>query len=75
MEQKLGISILVGLGTLATSGCGSGSDDNSGTLAQSVTRTGAVQKGPFVLGSTVNVSPLDAKGSLSGQVFNTKTIK
>ena len=71
-SKKLGISILVGLGTLATWGCG-GSDDNSGTVAQSVSLTGAVQKGPFVLGSTVNVSPLDTKGSPLGLVFNTKT--
>lgn len=76
-SKKLGISILLGLGTLTTWGCGgadNNSGDDSGTMVQSVTLTGAVQKGPFVLGSTVNVSPLDAKGSPSGQVFNTKTI-
>ncbi len=54
---------------MATWGCG----DNSGTMTQAVTLAGAVQKGPFVLGSTVNVSTLDAKGSPLGQVFNTKT--
>ncbi|HAB19119.1 MAG TPA: hypothetical protein DCE44_22100 [Verrucomicrobiales bacterium] len=67
--RRLGISALVGLGTMATWGCG----DSVGTMTQSVTLAGAVQKGPFVLGSTVNVSTLDAKGNPLGQVFNTKT--
>lgn len=35
--------------------------------------SGAVQKGPFVLGSTINVSPLDATLNPTGQVFNTQT--
>ena len=35
---------------------------------------GAVQKGPFVVGSSVQVSLLDAALSPTGQVFNTQTI-
>ncbi len=34
--------------------------------------TGAVQKGPFLLGTTVSVSPLDASGKPTGQVFLTQ---
>lgn len=71
-SKKIGTSVLVGLGTMAAWGCG----DNSGAMPRmdpSVTLAGAVQKGPFVLGSTVNVSPLDARGNPLGQVFNTKT--
>lgn len=35
--------------------------------------SGAVEKGPFVLGSTVAVSATDALGNPTGQVFNTQT--
>ena len=42
-------------------------------MPAAVRLTGAVQKGPFVLGSTINVSPVDASGNPTGQVFNTKT--
>ncbi len=35
--------------------------------------TGAVQKGPFLLGSTITISAVDASGSPTGQVFNTMT--
>jgi N-acetylneuraminic acid mutarotase len=38
------------------------------------TLNGAVQKGPFVLGSTVVVSEVDATGSPSGRVYSTQTI-
>ncbi|MBN1612342.1 MAG: SUMF1/EgtB/PvdO family nonheme iron enzyme [Polyangiaceae bacterium] len=38
------------------------------------TLRGAVQKGPFVLGSSVAVSEVDASGSPSGQVYSTQTI-
>jgi hypothetical protein len=34
---------------------------------------GAVQKGPFVLGSTVTLSTIDATGNSTGQVYTTQT--
>jgi hypothetical protein len=34
---------------------------------------GAVQKGPFVLGSSIQVSTMDASGNPTGQTFNTDT--
>lgn len=43
----------------------------SGPLA--VRLSGAVEKGPFVLGSRVDVSPVDALGNPTGQVFGTHT--
>ena len=36
--------------------------------------TGAVQKGPFVLGSSLALSPVDGTGNPTGQVFMTETI-
>ena len=39
-----------------------------------VTLRGGVAKGPFVLGSSVTVSPLDAMGEPTGMVFKTNTI-
>lgn len=38
-----------------------------------VTLSGAVNKGPYVLGSTVSVSPVDGDGEPSGEVFLTQT--
>jgi hypothetical protein len=35
---------------------------------------GAVQKGPFVIGSSMSLSVVDAKGNPTGKVFNTQTI-
>jgi hypothetical protein len=35
---------------------------------------GAVQKGPFVLGSTVTLSAIDATGAPTGQTFSTQTL-
>jgi hypothetical protein len=40
----------------------------------SVTLEGAVQKGPFVIGSSVSVSVLNADLTPTGQVFNTQTV-
>lgn len=40
---------------------------------ETVRLQGGVQKGPFVLGSTVNVSPVDSLGNPTGQVFPTQT--
>ncbi len=35
--------------------------------------SGAVQKGPFVLGATVRVRPLDINGNSTGTIFSTET--
>ncbi len=48
-------------------GC-SGSDKSSFDV------TGAVEKGPFVQGSTVTISPLNSEFQPTGQVFTTQTI-
>jgi hypothetical protein len=47
-----------------TAGCSSKTDVNL---------TGAVHKGPFVLGSTIAVSPLDEAANPTGQTFLTQT--
>ena len=36
--------------------------------------SGALEKGPFVMGSTVNISPVDSNGNPTGLVFSTQTI-
>jgi cysteine-rich repeat protein len=45
-----------------------------GTSEDSVILQGSVQKGPLLLGSSVDVSPLDANGEPTGDVFGTATI-
>ncbi len=54
------------VGMIFLSSCGN-------SASQMIQLKGAVQKGPFVIGSTVNVSPFDDKGNPTGMVFNTKT--
>lgn len=62
-------------GMMSTDG-GSGSDSgqDGSTGAVEVSLSGAVQKGPFVLGSSVAVSPVNGLGNASGTVYNTATI-
>jgi len=60
--------VLLGFAEL---GCGQGT--GSPPEVQKVQLSGAIQKGPFVLGSTVNVSPLDSQGNPTGQLYSTKT--
>jgi cysteine-rich repeat protein len=48
------------------------SDDSSGESA-GVVLEGALHKGPFVLGSSVSVSPIDAAGNPTGAVYSTAT--
>ncbi len=50
-------------------GCSTHSED-----AAKVNLHGAVQKGPFVIGSTIEVSLLDDQLNPTGQVFNTQTV-
>ncbi len=54
-------------------GADAGSQDSDPTDVQRVQLNGAVDKGPFVLGSSVEISPVDANGSPTGQVFSTQT--
>lgn len=58
-----GVCLLCGLLVM---GCGD--DGNAPTKI-----SGAVQKGPFVLGSSLALSPVDATGNPTGQVFMTQT--
>jgi hypothetical protein len=51
----------------------SSKDDGSAGEAVAVSLRGAVQKGPYVLGSTVTVSELDSKASPTGKTFLTQT--
>lgn len=55
---------------LSLVGCGTPSSE---ATPVSVSLAGAVQKGPFVLGSTIQVSTLDWKLAPTGMVFNTQT--
>ena len=59
-------------------GCGAGNQGQTDmapdmTMPVPVQLAGAVQKGPFVLGSTVQVATVDASGNPTGQVFPTQT--
>ncbi len=55
---------------LVTSGCGPSTDKPAPVQ---VSLKGAVQKGPFVLGSSITISPLDANADPTGQAFLTQT--
>lgn len=69
--MKLGL-LCLGAGASLSSGCGPDATMTM-NMPMAVSLAGAVQKGPFVLGSTVNVSPLDDKLNPNGQVFSTQT--
>ena len=62
-----------GSGTANPAGGGADAGPDAGTTKQ-VKLHGAVQKGPFVVGSSVQVSLLNADLTPTGQVFNTQTI-
>ncbi len=66
----------ISLAVVASLSSGCGTTDGSGTTDGKPTQVslkGSVQKGPFVLGSTITVSPLDADGNPTGQAFLTQT--
>ncbi len=63
---------LGGLCCIGLNGCG-GAADVGETGVTSTGLTGTVQKGPFLLGSNVEVSLLDAHGDPTGSVFGTVT--
>lgn len=62
-----GVMLALGVGM----GCGSGGGGDE--PVEKIELSGALEKGPFVLGSTIEVAPVDDQGNPSGQVFNTQT--
>ena len=55
-------------------GCGGGIDGTGGPLGQEViTVSGAAQKGPFVIGSSILVSILNSDGTSTDQTIQTQT--
>lgn len=48
-------------------------DGSSGDDTNAVALRGAVQKGPFILGSTVSIAAIDAAGNPTGEAFSTQT--
>ena len=72
-RSRTSAAILLFATALSLAGCASGSRDDDAGSGGKVRLNGAVAKGPFLLGSTVNVSPVDAAGNPSGQVFQTQT--
>jgi hypothetical protein len=84
-NRGLWASVLLGC-MVATVACGSDDDDArgadgggengagaTGSDAVEVTLSGAVQKGPFVLGSSVDVSQINDSGNPTGRVYSTQT--
>ena len=69
MKRLICVVLLVGCSNSSTVG-DAGAPDLSSVKVQ---LTGAVQKGPFVLGSTIQLSTVDATGNPTGQVFPTQT--
>lgn len=61
-------------GCSAGAGGGGGGLDGGAPQDGEVSLSGAVEKGPFVLGSSISVSPLDAEGRFTGSQFKTQTI-
>lgn len=61
-----------GAGRAGASGFG-GTSDGSSDATQKTLLLGAFQKGPFVLGSSVLLSPVNARGVSSGAVYSTQT--
>lgn len=60
-----------GVATQPTSSPGSDTADEPTGVAEQL--TGAAQKGPFILGSKIGVSPLSAAGNPLGSYFESKT--
>lgn len=68
-----GLSFLA-LGGASATGCSSRDDGAaSGQQVTQISLQGAVQKGPFVVGSSITISPLDASANPTGQTFLTQT--
>ena len=71
MNRRLTPLSLVALAALLASACSPASGESGDAI--SVDLKGAVHKGPFLIGSSIQVSLLDAALSPTGQVFNTET--
>jgi cysteine-rich repeat protein len=67
MQVRSSISICFALTLMASCGQADATSDW-------IVLEGALEKGPFVLGSSVTVAPLDSSGSPTGDVFGTSTI-
>src|SRR5687767_15154998 len=59
--------------TSGSSTTGSTSSGSGGGTSGPFELGGAVQKGPFVIGSTIAISVVDAKGNPTGKVFMAAT--
>ncbi|MFW5878794.1 MAG: DUF1566 domain-containing protein, partial [Myxococcota bacterium] len=68
------IVLAVYLGCGGDDGGGNGEGNGENLEPQQVSLDGVVEKGPFVLGSTIEISPVDADGNPTGQVFSTQTV-
>ncbi|MBS2031356.1 MAG: VCBS repeat-containing protein [Deltaproteobacteria bacterium] len=71
---------LCGAALLLVVGCGHRLQESAppatpapGNQQQNISVNGSVEKGPFVLGSSITVSALDASANPTGQVFKTQT--
>jgi len=71
LGQLVLLQLIAGVATPCGGGDGQQSLDGGGTAT--IVLRGAVQKGPFVVGSSIEVSVLDSALNPTGQVFNTAT--
>ncbi|AKU93110.1 Kelch repeat-containing protein [Vulgatibacter incomptus] len=58
---------------LLTFGCGERKEPQGRPEFEEILLEGGVHKGPFVLGSSISVSPINAGGAPTGQVYNSQT--
>jgi len=73
MRHHLTASLVVVAIAAACSGSTTSSTSGEGTESENVELHGSVEKGPFVLGSTVLVGAIDTAGRPTGDVFTTQT--
>ncbi|MBS2031358.1 MAG: VCBS repeat-containing protein [Deltaproteobacteria bacterium] len=60
-------------GSGSTSGTTTTTGGSTGGTQPNISVNGAVEKGPFVLGSTITLSAIDASGNPTGATFDTQT--
>lgn len=65
------VIILLGMPLLLSCSASTDAEDTANHLE--VLLRGALEKGPFVLGSSVSISTIDEQGQQTGDVFNTET--
>ncbi|KZN61817.1 hypothetical protein N473_21760 [Pseudoalteromonas luteoviolacea CPMOR-1] len=80
--KKVNQATLLLISLIGLTACGSGGSDNKSNIANqtssqaqdaSVTITGSVEKGPFVIGSSVTINILNEKGENTDSTIVTKT--